>query len=91
MLQIPVIKEVITVPIAGDDEVLAKMFSKSVNNVGTIRREMKWFPKYRKGLLDGGSVVDIETFRDYLSYRRSHDWEIEMAKIKAAKKRSPQS
>lgn len=81
-LEIPVIKEVIIGPLSADDKLLTKLFSISENLAGDIRREMKWFPKYTKGLQNGGIIVDIEIFREYFTYRNSHQWKKEWAEIK---------
>ncbi|WP_416037508.1 hypothetical protein ACL43R_08395 [Lactococcus formosensis] len=84
-IEIPVIKEVIIARLSADDEVLSQVFSISENLAGDIRREMKWFPKYAKGLQNGGINVDIETFREYFTYRNSHQWKKEWAEIKKRK------
>lgn len=81
-IEIPIIKKVVIGPLSGDDEVLAKTFSISKNLSGDNRREMKWFPKYAKGLQNGGTNADIEIFGEYFTYRKSHQWKKEWAEIK---------
>ncbi|WP_374284161.1 hypothetical protein [Lactococcus sp.] len=80
-IEIPVIKEVTIPKISADDAILSEIFSITKSNAGTIRREMKWFPKFSKGLQDSGRIVKIDFFDAYLSYRGTGDWKKEMAKI----------
>lgn len=86
MLEIPVIKEIVTVPLSAGDERLSEIFDISVGQAGTIRREMKWFPTFREGLQNGGMVVDIEIFRKYFTYRGSFEWKKEFSKVKRSRK-----
>lgn len=85
-LEIPVIKEIITVPLSAGDNRLAEIFDISVENAGTIRREMKWFPKFSKGLQNSGVIVDIEIFREYITYRGTPQWKKEWEGIKKRRK-----
>lgn len=86
-LEIPVIKEIIIAPLSAKDERLAEIFDISVGNAGTIRREMLDFPEFKKGVQNCGKIVDIATFREYLSYRGTFEWKKEMDKIKKVKRR----
>lgn len=88
-IEIPVIKEVIVGPLSAGDERLAEIFDISVQNAGNIRREMAWFPKFQKGVQNHGMNVDIETFREYFTYRGTFAWQKENKEIEKfkAKKR----
>ena len=49
---------------------------------------MKNFPKFKKGILNGGQVTRIIEFGEYLEYRLTHEWKKEMALIKKRKVKS---
>lgn len=84
-MEIPVIKEVTFPALGADDETLAKIYGITKPNAGTIRREMKEFPKFKKGLYNNGSPAKIKEFGEYFEYRGTHEWQKEWAKIKSRK------
>ena len=84
-MEIPVIKEVTMQAIAAPDSIMAKLYGITEGQAGTIRREMKNFPKFKKGILNGGQVSKIIEFGEYLEYRGTHEWKKEMALIKKRK------
>lgn len=86
-LEIPIIKEIVTVPLSAGDERLSEIFDISPNLAGDIRREMKWFPKYSKGLQNSGVIVDIAIFREYFTYRGTPQWKKEWEEIKNRRKK----
>lgn len=87
-MEIPVIKEVTMQAIAAPDNIMAKLYGITEGQAGTIRREMKNFPKFKKGILNGGQVTKIIEFGEYLEYRGTHEWKKEMALIKKRKIKS---
>lgn len=58
----------------------------SKSSVGTIRREMRDFPSYTKFLRNGGSLVTVKGFDEYLQYRGSWEWKKEKAKLRTKKR-----
>lgn len=84
-IEIPVIKEVTIPKISADDKTLSQIFSISVGHAGTVRREMDWFPKYKKGLQDNGRIARIDAFDAYLSYRGTREWKKEKSEIEKMK------
>ncbi|HEO2459214.1 TPA: hypothetical protein ACG59B_000987 [Streptococcus agalactiae] len=69
-----------------NDAFLSQKFCMSKSSVGTIRREMRDFPSYTKFLRNGGSLVTVKGFDEYLQYRGSWEWKKEKAKLRTKKR-----
>ena len=76
------IKDVIIEKIGANDKELKRIFGCSERQAGDRRREMQKLPSQQKHLLDGGQLVTIKGFYEYLQYRGTQAWEKEMKKSK---------
>ncbi|MBF9649912.1 hypothetical protein [Streptococcus pseudopneumoniae] len=79
-VQIVRIKDVIIEKISANDEELEHIFGCSKRQAGDRRREMQKLPSQQKHLLDGGQLVTIKGFYEYLQYRGTQSWKKEMSK-----------
>ena len=76
------IKDVIIEKIGANDKELKRIFGCSERQAGDRRREMQKLPSQQKHLLDGGQLVTIKGFYEYLQYRGTKAWKKEMEKSK---------
>lgn len=76
------IKDVIIEKISANDEELSHIFGFTKRQANERRKEMAKLPSQVKHLRDGGSLVTIKGFDEYLKYRKSPAWKKEMDKIK---------
>lgn len=80
------IKDVIIEKISANDKELSHIFGISKDQAARYRREIKNHPSQRKVLTNGGALVKIKGFADYLDYRKTPEWQREKDKFEAMKK-----
>lgn len=64
------------------DERLSEETGLKKSTVGIYRREMMKLPSQQKHLANGGHMVYLAGFKEYLDYRLSKEWRKEMDKFK---------
>ena len=70
------------------DADMVEHFSISITKAGRIRREMRIFPAYSKGVSPYGQGVIPEIARDFLLFRHTDEYKKEIARIKKMKGKS---
>lgn len=76
------VKDVIIEKISANDKELSRIFGLSERSCADRRREMSKLPSQIKALRDGGAIVTIKGFDEYLQYRGTREWKHEMDKFK---------
>ncbi|HFI0041764.1 TPA: hypothetical protein ACGO8N_000214 [Streptococcus suis] len=76
------IKDVIIEKISANDAELAHIFGYTERQAAERRREMQKLPSQQNALRDGGMLVTITGFDEYLQYRNTPAWKKEMDKMK---------
>lgn len=82
------VKDVIIEKISANDKELSQIFGLSARSCADRRREMTKLPSQVKALRDGGAIVTIRGFDEYLQYRGTTAWKKEIEKMNKARKQS---
>lgn len=85
-LELVRIKDIIIEKVSANDEELSRIFGLTERTCADRRREMTRLPSQTKALRDGGTVVTIKGFDEYLQYRGTLAWKKEMQKMNKARK-----